>query len=188
MPNAIAECRGAALGALGVLLLLASASSAWCGGGFSGSGGGAAFGEAASDAWTVIVSEQLEHQSHTFANVNTTALANGSLLDVDANAGNFVESIVIGNATYDQKNKAKAKVYAKGGSIIGKARSQTFTTICIDGVTYVVAEELARALARFTPLGTTAAAASDTSVSAEGNGYIGVNTGTKNEASVRIQN
>lgn len=170
------------------LFLLCNSVPALCGGGFSMPGGGAAFGEAKSDAWTVIVSEQLEHQSRTFANVDTTALANGSLLNVAANAGNYTESNVVGNATYDQQNLAKAKVYAKGGSIMGKARSQTFTTICIDGVTYVVAEELARALARFTPLGTTAAAESDTSVSAQGNGYIGVNTGTKNEASVRIQN
>jgi hypothetical protein len=116
------------------------------------------------------------------------SLYNGQLIEGYANAGNLTNSYLEGDATYDQHNKAKAQVYAKGGNVLAKARSKTYTTIVVDGVTYVVAEELARALARYTPLGTTAAASSDTNVSAQGNGYIGVNTGTKNEATVRVQN
>lgn len=175
------------------LVFGAGAALALCGGAYAGggfSGGPSSFGDASSNAWTVVVSESdyVDHASHTFANASVSNLHNGQLIEGNANAGNYTNSYIVGEAVYDQHNKAKAQVYAKGGNVMAKARSKTYTTIIIDGVTYVVAEELARAMARFTPLGTTAAAASDTSVFAEGNGYIGVNTGTKNEASVRIQN
>jgi hypothetical protein len=185
--------RKLAMGGGAVLICLGAATASLCGvakagGGFSG--GPSSFGNASSDAWTVVVSQsdEADHESHTFANASVSSLYNGHIIEGYANGGNTTNSYIEGDATYDQHNKAKVEVYAKGGSVMGKARSQTFTTIYIDGVTYIVAEELARAMARFTPLGTTAAAASDSNVSAQGSGYIGVNTGTKNEASVRIQN
>jgi hypothetical protein len=175
------------------ILVLGAATGALCsaaqaGGGFSS--GPSSFGDASSDAWTVVVSQgqTVDHTSRTFANASVSNQHNGQLVEGYANAGNVTNSYIIGQTIYDQHNQAKAQVYAKGGSVLAKARSKTYTTIVVDGQVYVVAEELARAMARFTPLGTTSAAASDTNVSAQGNGYIGVNTGTKNEAAVRIQN
>jgi len=162
-------------------------SIAHAGGGFSGGPGN--FGNASSNAWTEVeAAGNVDHESHTFANASVNSLHNGQLIEGYANGGNLTNSYVEGGARYDQHNKAKAQVYAKDGNVLAKARSKTYTTIVVDGVTYVVAEELARAMARYTPLGTTAAAASDAGVAAQGNGYIGVNTGTKNEASVRVQN
>jgi len=173
---------------IGALILLLGTVAAQAGGGFSGSSGGSAFAGGTSDAWTVVVSQYVDHSSHTFANAATSAINGGKILEGYANAGNETNSYVVGNAVYDQKNLAKAKVYAKGKNVMAKARSKTYTTITIDGHVYFVAEEVARAMARFTPIGTSAAATSETNVSAGGNGYIGVNTGTKNEATIRVQN
>jgi hypothetical protein len=170
-----------------VALLLLAGGEPGRAGGFSGGNGGLA--NAASDAWTVVVSEgYVDHSSQTFATAAASASHNGQIVEGYANAGNSASSYIIGNATYEQSNSAKAKVYAKGHGVMAKARSKTYTTITMDGQVYIVAEELARAMARFTPLGSVAAAASDTNVTASGNGYIGVNTGTTNEATVRIQN
>jgi hypothetical protein len=171
---------------ISAILVLAGGECAGAGG-YSGGNGGLA--RAASDAWTVLVSEgYAEHSSHTFANAAASGSDNGQLLQGHANAGNNTSSYIIGNANYSQSNSAKAKVYVKGDGVMAKARSQTYTMITIDGHVYFVAEEVARAMARYTPIGSAAAADSETNVTASGNGYIGVNTGTTNEATVRTQN
>jgi len=109
------------------------------------------------------------------------------VLEAAGEAGNETSFYVKGNVKYHQQKKSRAKVYAKGGNVAAKARSVNKTTIYVGGKAYVVAKEVARAMARHTPIGTTAAADSQSTISGQGSGYIAGSTSTHNKASVRVQ-
>jgi hypothetical protein len=194
-----------------VAALSAGGVTARADGGFSFPSGGSTTATAGSRASTGAQSDYLNYSSTTFANASVDALSGGKILEGSAGAGN-AQLLAIGQAnclgqdgscktssvsqvssntnsennSFLASNASKAVVYAKGGNIVAKARSQTTTTIFVGGHAYVVAVEVARALARYTPYGTSAVADSQASISAASNGYIGVNTGTKNEATVRV--
>ncbi|MBN2301379.1 MAG: hypothetical protein JXN60_02555 [Lentisphaerae bacterium] len=185
------QCRNAAASAvisIVVAMLPLAVLPVKADGGFSYASGGYAFGAANSDTWTSVTSEYADYTSHTFAAAETFAAGGGKLLEGSAIAGNHTVYEGLGKSEYEQTKSARTKVVAKGNNIQAKARSQSHTVIYVDGKAYVVVDELAKAMSRFTPLGTHAAATSDTQIYAAGNGYIGVNTGTKSEANVRVQN
>lgn len=150
--------------------------------------GGSAYAGANSQASIKAKTKYISYSSTTFADAGIRSLYGGQIVEGWANAGNHTEYYAIGKSDYVQHKISKAKVYAKGKSIIAKARSDTYTQIKAAGSTYVVTKEVARALARHTPLGTHAAADSDSFVQASSNGYIGVVSGTKNSAYVRVNN
>ncbi|MFP4538078.1 MAG: hypothetical protein ACLFPA_07220 [Dichotomicrobium sp.] len=167
------------------LMMLASTTAAEAGGGFSQ-------GVARSDAWTTVQSAYASYNSQTFADVETGAQATvpGGVKKAWANAtaGNFTTFVVEdGHAQYEQDKSAKSRVYAKGGNILAKARSENHTVIYIDGHAYVVVEELAKAISRTTPSGTHGASLADTVISTESSGYLDVNTGTTTEATIRVR-
>jgi hypothetical protein len=114
-------------------------------------------------------------------------LAGGQYIDATADAGNRTTYKGVGKTELHQNRDSKAKIYAKGGNVMAKARSAAHTTIKAGGHTYVVANEVARAMTRFTPLGTTALAASETSVSVVNTGYVGMSSSTSDKAHVRIK-
>lgn len=172
------------LAASAMLAMLAAPAQA---GGFSKSSGGAAYGSAVSQASTRLKSGYIDYSSDTYAKAATESLFGGKVLQATGEAGNDTSFYVKGNVKYHQQKKAKAKVYAKGGSVMAKARSANTTTIYVGGKAYVVAKEVARAMARHTPLGTTAAADSQATLSAQGSGYIAGSTSTHNKATVRVQ-
>lgn len=172
------------LAASAMVAVLAAPAQA---GGFSKSSGGAAHGMATSQASTRLKSGYIDYTSDTYAKAATDSLFHGKVLEATGEAGNDTSFFVKGNLKYHQKKKSKAKVYAKGGSVMAKARSSNKTTIYVGGKAYVVAKEVARAMARHTPLGTTAAADSRATLSAQGNGYIAGSTSTHNKAAVRVQ-
>lgn len=172
-------------GLVSSLMMLASTVAAEAGGGFSQ-------GVARSDAWTTVQSAYAKYDSETFAEVETGAQVTGpgGVTEAWANAaaGNFTTFLVEdGDAQYEQDKSAKADVYAKGGNVLAKARSENHTVIYIDGHAYVVVEELAKAISRTTASGTQSAATADTIISAASSGYLDVNTGTKTEATIRVQ-
>lgn len=170
---------------IGAIMLIAGAGLAEAGG-FSGGSTTSGLAHATSDAWTVAVSDgYLDRSSHTYA---YTAADGGPHPEAYAAAGNVANGYVRDDAHYDQTHSAKAKTYIKGEGVMAKARSATYTTIVIDGHTYFVAEEVAKAMSRFTPFDVTALAISDVTASGgSSSGFIGVNTGTRNEGTVRIQ-
>lgn len=174
-------------GLLAAAAMLATLAAPVHAGGFSKSSGGAAYGSATSQAGTRLKSGYIDYKSDTYAKANTESLFNGKVLQATGDAGNDTSFYVKGKVKYHQQKKSKAKVYAKGGSVMAKARSTNTTTIYVGGKAYVVAKEVARAVARHTPLGTTAAADSHATLSAQGSGYIAGSTKTHNKAHVRVQ-
>src|SRR5208282_2590936 len=68
-------------------------------------------------------------------------------------------------------NTETAVSFLKGSNIIAEGKSETLATIKVNGQTYVVAEEVAIAVARSTQFGSSSAASVDSSVSPTGNGY-----------------
>ena len=173
------------LGALVGATVVASTNGA-CAGGFSHGSGTAVFAGANSQGSTEAKSAYLDFATTTYAQTGVQTYYGGKIADGLAKAGNDTQYKAFGESTYHQKNAAKAKVYAKGGNIMAKARSTTHTKIYIAGHAYVVTNEVARAMTRFTPIGTTAAADSITSAHAAGSGYIGVTRGTSDQAYVRV--
>lgn len=170
----------------GMILNIAVATPSKAGG-FSGSGGTAAYGAGNSTTSVKVKSKYSNYKSKTHANAEVKVLYGGKIAIGNANAGNVSSYTAKGKSKYQQWKSSKAKVYAKGGNVMAKARSENKVTIVAAGKTYVVSKEVARAMARFTPLGTTAAAESTAYVGAASSGYLGVKTATQNSATVRVR-
>jgi hypothetical protein len=179
--------RAGLAGVTAALVAMAAPTAPVHAGGFSKSSGGAAYGKAVSKAGTRLKSGYIDYKSDTYAKAATRSLFGGKVLEATGQAGNDTSFYVKGDVKYHQQKKSRAKVYAKGGNVAAKARSVNKTTIHVGGKAYVVAKEVARAMARHTPLGTTAAADSQATLSAQGNGYIAGSTSTHNKAHVRVQ-
>ncbi len=165
---------------------LGAATSAHAGG-FSRHHGSGAFGAATSGTHVNVKSKYAHYKSSTYATTSVEVLYGGKIAIGKAYAGNHTSFYAKGKSKYKQWKQTKAKVYAKGGKVLAKARTSNYVTIKAAGKTYVVSKEVARSIARFTPLGTTAAADSIAHVSAGSSKYIGVKTGTTASAVVRVQ-
>jgi hypothetical protein len=72
-----------------------------------------------------------------------------------------------------------AVVFQKGDSLIGRSRTETTTKITVNGQTYIVAEEVAMAVARATQFGSSAAASVESGGPGFGNSYSGPVTAGK---------
>lgn len=165
-----------------------AAASAEAGGFSRTSGGPAAYGSANSNTGVAAKSHYVDYRSNTFATAQTRSLYGGRILEGFAAAGNDTSFYVVGNVTYKQWKRAKAKVIAKGGNVLAKARSENLVVIYVGGRRQLVSHEVARALARHTPLGTTAVADSVSHVSISGSGYIRGTASSRNTATVRVRN
>ncbi len=172
---------------LGAGLAMALSSTAMAGG-FSKNTGFGTFGGANSQTKIKIKSGYVNYRSSTYADARVRSLYGGKILEADAEAGNHTSYTVDGDSRYKQWKKAKAKVYAKGGNVMAKSRSENYVTIQVGGKAYIVTKEVARAMARFTPLGTTAAADSTVSVESTSTGYLHTVTGSSSKATVRVKN
>ena len=130
----------------------------------------------------------MKYKSRTYASAKVESLYGGKILKADAVGGNQSNYSAYGKSNYKQWKSAKAKVYAKGGNVMAKARSENLVKIRVSGKTYVVTREVARAMARFTPLGTTATADGYSTVTIKSNGYASAVTGSSSKAQVRVKN
>lgn len=157
-------------------------------GGFSKTTGFGSYGAAHSETNVAATSKYFDYKSKTSASGRSDSLFDGKILEAGATAKNVTSFTGKGNVTYKQWKAAKSKVYAKGGNVMAKSRAENYVTIHVSGKSYVVSREIARSMARFTPLGTTAAADSASHVSVVSNGYVGTTTGTSAKASVRVAN
>lgn len=157
-------------------------------GGFSMPTGATVYGAASSHTNASASNGYFNYNSKNYAKTDVQVLYGGKIAIGNAQAGNHSSFYATGKSKYHSKTYAKSKVYAKGGNIMTKARSQTHTKIYAGGTTYVVANEVARAMTRFTPLGTTAEADAYSNIQATSSGYIGVHTGANTHATVRVRN
>ncbi len=156
-------------------------------GGFSRTTQAGAFGASSSGTSVKVRSKYAKYTSQTYTNTSVEVLYGGKIAIGKASAGNHTSYYAKGKSKYKQWKSTKAKVYAKGGNVLAKAHSSNYVTIKAAGKTYVVSREVARSIARFTPLGTTAAASSHTYVSAGSSRYLGITTGGTASAVVRIK-
>ncbi|MGH1418393.1 MAG: hypothetical protein ACRBCJ_06010 [Hyphomicrobiaceae bacterium] len=156
-------------------------------GGFSRTTGAGAFGAASSGTSVNVRSKYAKYKSNTYANTSVQVLYGGRIAIGKAKAGSHTSYYAKGKSKFKQWKQTKAKVYAKGGNVLAKARTSNYVTIRAAGKTYVVSHEVARSIARFTPLGTTAAASSNTYVSGASSQYLGITTGGTASAVVRIK-
>jgi hypothetical protein len=172
-----------------VLAVAASGATSAAAGGFSmPSTGATVYGAASANTSASASNGYFSYSSRTYAKTNVKVLYGGKIAIGNASAGQSSSYYATGNSKYKSKTYAKSKVYAKGGNIMAKARASTHTKIRAGGKTYVVSKEVARAMTRFTPLGTTSEADARTYISAKSSGYIGVHSGSNTHATVRIRN
>lgn len=173
-----------AIASVGVLALVGSATA----GGFSKSTGSSTWGSGAASTDVSTQSGYARYRSRTWANAHTFSLHNGQIVGADGHAGNDTDFEVRGSAYYKQWNRSKAKVYAKNKNVMAKARSENHTQIYVNGKLHVVTKEVARAIARHTPLGTQAAADSEAHLTTVGSGFVSGSATKSNKASVRVRN
>lgn len=165
---------------------LVSAFSAQAGG-FSRHTGSGAHASANSGTSVYAKTKRSRYRSKTSAHASVDVLYGGKIAIGQAYATNKTSFYAVGKSKYKQWKSTKAKVYAKGGNIVAKARATNYVTVKAAGKTYLVSKEVARSIARFTPLGTTATAASQTYLSGSSSGYLGVKTGSTSRAVVRVR-
>ncbi len=170
------------------LFLISTASiSGAVAGGFAYKTGAGGFGAASSGTSVNVRSKYTKYRSETYAKTSVEVLYGGQIVIGKASAGNTTTFKTKGKSNYKQWKSTKVKVYAKGGNVLAKARGENYVTIKAAGKTYVVSKEVAKSIARFTPLGTTAASSTQNYINASSSGYLGIKTGATNKATVRIQ-
>jgi hypothetical protein len=169
---------------LTVPILVFTVSQAVAGGGFSGfavssqSAPGSSQSNSSASADVKASGEYGSYESTITANAGTTGTPSGGLQatvstgsNTTAKSGSYVQDGV----QIDTISKATA--YTKGANAIDKSRTETLVTVVINGRTYVVAEEVAMAMARVTALGSSSAASVSVNGSG-GNGYSSTSVDT----------
>lgn len=182
-----------------VALCAAAWSPAYAGGGFSqstyvGSSGAASYDpegqdtDASASGSVEIHGNGVDHASTVEAGASTFGGAGvGAGVTVRHETRTETRTGADATGTVTQVSTSKATTFSKDGNVIGKARNDTHTTVVIDGHTYVVADEVAKAVSRNSTAGSSSAAATEQTVTTDGNGYSVdiVNTHTAGRGSGR---
>jgi len=106
------------------------------------------------------------YSSSIHANASVQETANGFTPSGSAD-GYAVASTAQGSVTTSSGSGSTS--FTKGGNAIAKSRTETLTKITVNGRTYLVAQEIAIAVARGSQFGVSAAAASESTL--PGNAY-----------------
>jgi hypothetical protein len=177
----------AALGAVGAAMCAVSLTPAHADGGFAQhtySSSASSYNpdgtdtNASATGDVTVTGNGVDHASTVGASASTSSPDGGSTLGASVAVGHETHTTASGTVTQDSQSKATA--LNKNGNIIEKARNDTHTTVVINGQTYVVVDEVARAVSRTSTAGSSSAAAVNQNVMTNGNGYAvdGVNTHT----------
>ncbi|MGO9546177.1 MAG: hypothetical protein ACLPPF_15460 [Rhodomicrobium sp.] len=103
--------------------------------------------------------------------VDADASANNHLIGRSTSAVTGGYGGVAGNGSVSVTNTNVAESFLKGSNGISESESTVYVTVTVNGRSYVVAEEVAIALARSTQFGSSTAAYSNSGVNPLGGGY-----------------
>jgi len=124
---------------------------------------------ASSEADVTVSGAGVNYTSSTFASGDTNAAGNAPASNV--NSSHITNESAQGDVEYLQNSDSKSTEFTKGGNSIGKTRSNTHTTIMVNGEPVIVSDEMAAAVSRITQFGSSAAAIANSNVEAAGGAY-----------------
>lgn len=176
--------------ALSCALLVPLATVAQAGGysshGRAGHVGGYASASAIAQHYINAKIGHFNFKSQAEAKSNTLVGYGGKYIEGNASAGHWTKLKGYGKVKYKEYNFAKSKVIAKGKNILAKARAEKKVKIYVKGKIYFVSESEVRTMARFTPLGTTAAASAVGNAYFYGHGNVSFASDARTGAYVRV--
>lgn len=107
------------------------------------------------------------------SSVSSIATANNNSFGNDAwvIVGSNTEWSTGRAAEVEQHGSSRTTVFTKNGGVLAKGRANVLTTITIGGRPYLVSVEVAKAVARSTPYGTSSATSTEQNVSVYSNSY-----------------
>lgn len=153
-----------ALATAGFLMLPSLAQAGGFGGSHHGKMGGAAYAKALANSYTKLNSKRVKLRTSSYANITTKNLYN-QIIEGKGVAGNQTYITVDGkkcnghcrtssgnNVYVHNTSSARTKVYAKGKTILIKARAKNYTNVKVNGLLHLENENTAIAVSRFSPV------------------------------------